>query len=88
MVSHPLLKTLGDHLLSVKFLSLDFYSNYLVESFEYFFNNCKLNLKKLAIWLRKGNASNILKCVVNYQIVHNLLKVLEISSIIIGQMKK
>ncbi|CAB4415829.1 unnamed protein product [Rhizophagus irregularis] len=51
----------------------------LLRYFEYFTNNCKANLKKLSINLYSGNPlrKNFLKCIDNYQRVHNSLKILE-----------
>ncbi|CAB4380798.1 unnamed protein product [Rhizophagus irregularis] len=77
-----LLKSLGDYLKSVENLSFnfDFYCINLLKYFEYFTNNCKANLKKLSINLHNNNLSrkDFLKCIDNYQRVHNSLKILEI----------
>ncbi|CAG8669278.1 15511_t:CDS:2 [Rhizophagus irregularis] len=77
-----LLKSLGDYLKSVENLSFnfDFYGINLLNYFEYFTNNCKANLKKLSINLHNNNLSrkDFLKCIDNYQRVHNSLKILEI----------
>jgi hypothetical protein len=77
-ISDLLLKTLGDYLISVECLSLDFTMN--ISSFEYFVNNCKANLKKLAFRSRRRDSLQFLKCVDNFQEKHSSLKLLEIQN--------
>ncbi|GBC06259.1 hypothetical protein RclHR1_06710009 [Rhizophagus clarus] len=81
-VNQDLLKFLGDYLIFVKNLSFifDLYSDDLLNCFDYFTSNCKANLKKLSINLHDNNPlrKDFLKCIDNYQKVHNSLKVLEI----------
>jgi hypothetical protein len=83
--NHSLLKFLGDSLSSIESLTFNFdsYSVNLPLYFEYFTSNCKANLKKLSIGLHNLYDNNLLrihflKCVSNYQRVHQSLKVLEI----------
>jgi hypothetical protein len=64
------------YLISVECLSLDFTMN--ISSFEYFVNNCKANLKKLAVRSRRQDSLQFLKCVDNFQEKHSSLKLLEI----------
>jgi hypothetical protein len=74
-----LVKILGDYLIFVEYLFLDFHIDLL--SFEYFTNNCRANLKKWIIYIEgeEDLRKDYLTYVNNYQKVHNSLKILGIN---------
>ncbi|GBC06122.1 hypothetical protein RclHR1_06630011 [Rhizophagus clarus] len=74
-----LVEILGDHLIFVEYLFLDFHID--LSSFEYFTNNCKANLKKWIIYIEgeEDLRKDYLTYVNNYQKVHNSLKILGIN---------
>ena len=74
-----LIEILGDYLMSVEYLYFNCWS-YDLSSFEYFTNNCKVNLKKWVIEFPKYLSKDYLIYVNNYQKVHNSLKVLGIEA--------
>ena len=67
-------KLLSDYLIFVENLLLDFLFTNL-SSIEYFINNCKANLKNLAVIVYRTSVEDCLKCVDNCQRIHNSLKV-------------
>ncbi|RIA79779.1 hypothetical protein C1645_844626 [Glomus cerebriforme] len=76
-----LVKQLGDYLIYVEYLLLEFHVG--LSSFEYFTKNCIANLKKLILRFRDLLLGNYLrkyylKYINDYQIIHKSLKVLGI----------
>jgi len=77
--ANVLVKMLGDYLMFVECLILSFRIELL--SFEYFTNNCKANLNKLGVFRVANNSyREYLRCVDDFQKVHNSLKVFGIGA--------
>jgi hypothetical protein len=72
-----LVKILGDHLASVEYLLLDFPID--LSSFKYFTKNCKADLKKWIVFAYETVREDFLKCVGNFQEIHNSLEVFGIT---------
>ena len=64
-----LIKILGDYLVHVEYLELDFYIE--ISLFKYFTEHCKANLKKWVIFIDNSLRKDYLKCLNDFQKAHN-----------------